>query len=80
MILSMEQAGYNWKNTTDNLIIYDTQNTVLNSYHGGAFHNVPVLFSQLIHGRRLSANNQWPSGHGPELLRARDWVFLCLRL
>ncbi|KAF9234999.1 glycoside hydrolase family 16 protein [Melanogaster broomeanus] len=30
-------AAYQWLNTTDNLIIYDPNITVLNSYHGGAY-------------------------------------------
>ncbi|KDR65838.1 hypothetical protein GALMADRAFT_260035 [Galerina marginata CBS 339.88] len=30
-------AGYNWKNNTDNLIIYDTTSTVLNQYKGGVY-------------------------------------------
>ncbi|KAF8153938.1 beta-glucan synthesis-associated [Crassisporium funariophilum] len=30
-------AGYNWINTTDNLIIHDTASTVLNQYKGGVY-------------------------------------------
>ncbi|KIM41990.1 glycoside hydrolase family 16 protein [Hebeloma cylindrosporum] len=30
-------ARYQWKNTSDNLIIHDTQGTVLNTYVGGAY-------------------------------------------
>ncbi|KXN90403.1 Beta-glucan synthesis-associated protein KRE6 [Leucoagaricus sp. SymC.cos] len=30
-------AEYKWLNNSNNLIIYDTQNTVLNSYHGGVY-------------------------------------------
>ncbi|KAF8650085.1 hypothetical protein AX16_005411 [Volvariella volvacea WC 439] len=30
-------AGYNWLNTTDNLIIYDRNKTVLNVYKGGVY-------------------------------------------
>jgi len=39
----IRQANYNWLNTTDNLIMYDTTKTVLNAYKGGK----AILFCQL---------------------------------
>jgi hypothetical protein len=30
-------AGYNWFNTSDNLIIYNSSTTTLNGYQGGVF-------------------------------------------
>lgn len=71
LILPLTQAGYKWLNNSDNLIIYDAQNTVLNSYHGGALQHVYVHRRRphdLCPVRRLSANYQRFNNHESRLL------------
>lgn len=65
------QAAYHWLNTTDNLKIYNTTETFLNTYIGGKQYSTLVI-SALIHVelcfRRIPTNYQWSFYLQPELL------------